>query len=352
VADDAGKSWRKDVWKGFAFAVSSAAAVEHVLSMLFMHLDAEAELKVIGVIVLICILGAVLVLLLLKPGDEALGRPDCRLLTPEELAECMQVMALSSCPCLKLTLHQMLTTVFESKVGGAPYMPPGFKYPRVIDAEMSKRPLRLLCQLNFEELPHLQGFPEEGILQFYLDCMADDEDYGLDRLSPTRQAGWRIVYHEKIIRDVERHLTPPKLPGEESGDDEFPVEGQFAIRAELSSIPVTRTSMGWDMFWEEVFVPSPTCQRLKQKYTEDEICWSIMEAMPASRHRIGGYPDFNCHDLRDGAYEGHAILLLQLDTEQADGAWVNWGDMGQANFFITPEALAAKDFSNVLFDWN
>jgi hypothetical protein len=29
-----------------------------------------------------------------------------------------------------------------------------------------------------------------------------------------------------------------------------------------------------------------------------------------------------------------------------------WGDMGTANWLITPEQLAARDFSQVLFEWS
>ena len=29
-----------------------------------------------------------------------------------------------------------------------------------------------------------------------------------------------------------------------------------------------------------------------------------------------------------------------------------WGDAGSANWLITPEALAARDFTNVAFEWS
>ena len=31
---------------------------------------------------------------------------------------------------------------------------------------------------------------------------------------------------------------------------------------------------------------------------------------------------------------------------------IMWGDMGTANWLITPEQLAARDFSQVLFEWS
>lgn len=61
-----------------------------------------------------------------------------------------------------------------------------------------------------------------------------------------------------------------------------------------------------------------------------------------------GYPYFTQWDPRDEE-DGRRILLLQLDS--CDRC-VEWGDAGVANFFISPEALERRDFSDVLYNWD
>ena len=71
-------------------------------------------------------------------------------------------------------------------------------------------------------------------------------------------------------------------------------------------------------------------------------------------HCIGGYPTFTQWDPR-GVYDdfaGHTTLLFQLDSDQAEGIDIMWGDMGVGHFFVEPERLAALDFSSVLYDYD
>lgn len=67
-------------------------------------------------------------------------------------------------------------------------------------------------------------------------------------------------------------------------------------------------------------------------------------------HKIGGYASFTQHDPREYEYKKHTVLLLQIDSDDDIGSM--WGDVGIANFFITPENLRKKDFSNVLYNWD
>jgi len=58
-------------------------------------------------------------------------------------------------------------TVYQSKFGGVPYLPDNFEYP--FSRLYPDKPLMLLAQINFEEMPSLEDFPEKGILQIYID---------------------------------------------------------------------------------------------------------------------------------------------------------------------------------------
>ncbi|MFC2764472.1 MAG: DUF1963 domain-containing protein, partial [Rothia dentocariosa] len=74
-------------------------------------------------------------------------------------------------------------------------------------------------------------------------------------------------------------------------------------------------------------------------------------------HKLGGYPSFVQSDPRENNPElqEYTVNLLTIASEEAkndgDGD-IMWGDMGTANWLITPQQLADRDFSKVLFEWS
>ena len=277
---------------------------------------------------------------------------ESRKLTEEEIAACVQVIQQTKRPYMKLVAARGNTDVFSSKFGGTPYLPPGFAYPHNTSANSDKEPLKLLCQLNFAQLPPLEGFPNQGILQFYLAHEEKDDIYGVNFDDLTKQEGWRVVYHEEVLKDESQLQYPPDLA---QGDEVFfPFGGEFSLTATQESMPITPCDFGWQEFWQNTFEDSPICQQLKTQYAEDEIADSIIDAFYDSSysemtgHRIGGYPYFTQYDPREGSREDYSVLLLQIDSEDE----IMWGDVGVANFFITSEALKNLDFSKVLYNWD
>ena len=82
---------------------------------------------------------------------------------------------------------------------------------------------------------------------------------------------------------------------------------------------------------------------------DDELCGEITDAF----HRMGGYPCSYQHDPREDArFARYDQLLFQLDTMD----WGQWGvyigDGGCMKFCIPSDALAAGDFSDVLYWWD
>ena len=73
---------------------------------------------------------------------------------------------LGTLPMIPLIPKKAQTSVFDSKLGGVPYMPKGFTYPVGKSGTYAGKPLKLLAQLNFGALPRIPCFPQEGILQF------------------------------------------------------------------------------------------------------------------------------------------------------------------------------------------
>ena len=296
---------------------------------------------------------------LLAPENKAQPasrQPQLRVPTSNELSSAIDLLQqTTSRPYLKLEAKERSTGVFDSKLGGRPYLPPGFAYPTDLSPQSAGLPLRLLCQLNFSRLPKLPGFPQDGILQFYLTSDLGPEVYGLDFDHPDRQESWRIVYHQEVITDASALQASPDIEqaAAEAGVDyrnsfPFDIDQEYALEAELAEMPINPHDYGWAEFMEMTFEGSKIGEQLKEKYAEDEIEMALSEALPALGHRVGGYPTFTQDDPRHRAYRDHSVLLLQIDSEDD----IVWGDYGVANFFITPEALARCDFSSVLYNWD
>ena len=92
----------------------------------------------------------------------------------------------------------------------------------------------------------------------------------------------------------------------------------------------------------------------------DNASYNLLEPFESEERdysHIGGYPSFVQDDPRDEFEElrDHTVNLLTIESEWGEdadeGVYVMWGDAGAANWLITPEALAARDFSQVVFEW-
>ena len=84
--------------------------------------------------------------------------------------------------------------LWESKVGGQPYMPKGAVWPCAPDG----RELFFLAQLNFADMPRLEPFPSKGIIQFFI---YDDDLYGMDFDDGENPDTFRVIYHPDPVQD-------------------------------------------------------------------------------------------------------------------------------------------------------
>lgn len=246
----------------------------------------------------------------------------------------------------KIELVKEPTTLLQSKVGGKPYIPEGMEYPISNVDGLEKKPMKLLAQINFEEMPKIEHFPAKGILQFFLSCQADDDSYGLDSDNQTLQSGFRVIYHPE-----------PKEQLATTVDYSF-AEGCFPFYSE-ASMKFTKNSEALtlvDYRFEEMFFRAYNDfdgEPLVDIFDlPDEIYNRIVEESSGVGHKIGGYPFFTQYDPRelDNEYSNHHVLLFQLDSDHDIG--INWGDCGVANFFITHQDLKKLNFSNVMYNWD
>jgi uncharacterized protein YwqG len=227
------------------------------------------------------------------------------------------------------------TQLWESKVGGQPYLPKGQTWPTASDG----RELFFLAQLNFAEmLPNLSGpFPTTGIVQFFI---LDDDLYGMDFDDGENQDTFRVLYHPQVVQDESVLQTKSSMLRDfeelpHHPDESYPLK--FSLEEEVVAI----TDYRFDQIFGADFF---------RQFGEKE--WDVMDefgkAVRPQGHKIGGYAYFTQDDPRRA--DDPMLLLFQLDSDELMD--LMWGDMGVGHFFIREKDLAAQDFSRVLYDWD
>lgn len=86
----------------------------------------------------------------------------------------------SKSPVCCLRFSQKPFSVFDSHLGGVPYLLCEQGCPIGEDGQM----LWLCAQINFAQMPAMKGFPNQGILQFYLSEWHYDAGFGLYSEAP------------------------------------------------------------------------------------------------------------------------------------------------------------------------
>lgn len=240
-------------------------------------------------------------------------------------------------PFIRITAEKGSTGRFDCKFGGDPYFPLDAEYP----CDEAGHPMKLLAQINFEQIPTLPLFPTSGILQFYLSVK--DDSYGFDYGKGYEQKNFRALFFEKPIKDedkLKKDFEFAKL----SEEDEFPIFSgceaklTFTKDEEYMSIGDFRLEKDCGIKGNE-WKPE-----LEDFYNK---CYDA-----ALGHKIAGYPGFAQNDPRGELEQlsGFTHLLLQIDSD--DKIDCEWGDGGVGNFFITEEDLKKKDFSKVLYNYD
>jgi len=231
-----------------------------------------------------------------------------------------------------------------SKYKGIPYLPKDAQYPQ----GTSGRPLAFLAQINFSEIPKLEGYPTSGILQFFI---WDNDLMGLEFIEPyseseqfqlqQQQNNFRVIYHSEVVQDSNLLITSLNfLPEFEFVPVYRPCRLEFSLREELMTSD--------DYRFEQIFGNNfPDFSNLSEEERMEVIYYEVTQAV----NKIGGYPSFTQVDVRTSAPPDENWLLL-LQIASAKNANIMWGDGGFGNFFIEEKALAALDFSRVLYNWD
>ena len=273
---------------------------------------------------------------------------------PGNLARYQDALEASMIDYVKVSLGEVSTNLglTQSKVGGYPYFPKNEPYPHSHHNE----PLILLAQINFSEMPGLEEFPDTGILQFFVEGSADNQE----------QEDHRVYYHPEV--NLEQALS------------DFGFLDDYYINGDMYVLESLQPGEAYPISFELTCAfPGPTAPEFDAKIAEfeskktevepDDVInfkvdledaeyeWLDHLLGESQLHQVGGYPCFIQPDPRGREFQDY-MLLFQLDSdggldeEDDTGYKVVWGDAGIANFFILKEDFKKRDFSRVLFEWS
>ncbi len=223
------------------------------------------------------------------------------------------------------------------RLGGPAWLAEGQEWP----LSRGGRPLEFLAQLDFAQLPPLAGFPESSVVQFFIP--SDDDVWGVDFDDPSRGDA-RVLFRPN---GSGTHAVEPPLAADPS-DDFTPFIGGDSVRDRgiaLTAAPfVDRIPFNnWRV--DQQFDGNhrrPGIEQWEASLAEQTDSAPLV-------HHIGGYPCFVQSDVRGpGKFDDYDICLLRLTSDD----YVQWGDVGEANFLIRSTDLEANDFSKVIFWWD
>ncbi len=212
-------------------------------------------------------------------------------------------------PYIQIQTHITQTaTLWQSKFLGLPYLPQSISLPKTPDGNY----LYLLAQINFAEVPHLSGFPSQGILQFYL---AKADLYGADFDNPTAQTGFQVVYHPEPELDESKLVTVfgfMPSPWDDDGHDmPFEVYSKYRDRRDsclaLTFHPKTAPISICDYRYAALVGFDPLTQGPQDErgITEDES-WPMLNDYSSQfdGDRLGGYPLFTEVAVKPTSFKG------------------------------------------------
>ena len=268
---------------------------------------------------------------------------------------------LAPAPCLKFKIESRNTSLFDSKIGGVPYFPKNMEFPTGKNNGFADKPLALLAQLNFEQLPHIENFPTKGILQFFI---APDNVYGMswNFKNLTAQDNFRVVYHESIIHDESQLMTADDITVYSEEDGYYmPFTGEYRL---IPEEPCTMPVSEYDYRFGSVIVEAYNMIIDEEDEETDDSGW-IMDQIPykyfidrncSFEAMVGGYPEFTQFDPRqyDNKYKKYNVVLFELNSNRYPKREIDimWGDSGTGTFMIPMEKLKALDFSDVIYNFD
>lgn len=114
-------------------------------------------------------------------------------------------------PSLYISVTDKPATCIDSKFGGIFYLPQEESIPTCSEGEQ----MQFLAQINFSKMPHIDGFPEKGLLQFFLDTDETRFEEKIDDSEKLHELYTVRFYPSPDValqQDIDiQHFTPTKV---------------------------------------------------------------------------------------------------------------------------------------------
>ena len=107
---------------------------------------------------------------------------------------------------LHLSAVQKPAVCIDSKFGGIFYLPEGENVPTCPEGE----PMQFLAQINFAKMPRLEGFPQTGLLQFFIDTNQERFEEKIDDPSTRRQL-YSVRYYPSPDAALQQAAEPQQF---------------------------------------------------------------------------------------------------------------------------------------------
>lgn len=242
-----------------------------------------------------------------------------------------------------------IADVFDTKIGGTPYLPPDFDYPYDKEAGMEDHPLFMLAQFNFSQFPKNDRFPDHGILQIYISGSYGANMYGYHYENPSNDASFRVIYFEDIETDTTKLQSPPKI----ENDEDFPLQPMdtcIKLQIEEKAYPTIPEMEDYSD------IMASTYQKLYHEDLEKNpasvyLSSAVYETLGYTPSRMSGHPYYIQGDPRselDALVYDEVLALFQPDLSDH----FMFADGGCAVFMINHEDLKKHDFSDVYYTWD
>lgn len=228
----------------------------------------------------------------------------------------------------------------HSSLGGQASMAANDSWP-----EFQGKPMFFLGQINFAEMPPLPGYPETGLLAFFIGVDDAEEGawvYGCE--CPSRDQNGFLIRWYPDPSGLVRKTSPADPP-------DYFLYGPKLVR---NGVPLVGRSAPCPLFagyqfealTDNIWIDCP--DDLWNEFHND-IC-----AQRPGVIYFGGHPDFTQLDFRSEDEDAEfSEVLLQMGHLDAPEGWeICWGDAGEACFLITPTDLANRNFKRAVYHWD
>jgi len=272
-----------------------------------------------------------------------------------EFAEEIEAQILPSIRISYPPVNRASSAIGQSRIGGLPDLPAGVEWPTAssYDHQHFDRvdSLLFLAQINLADVAahDIEGLlPHSGLLLFFAANWVNVlSDYG------NSDGLWKVIYAPDL--STLQTASPPELPDGLMDDEDYSYTAPTGHVFRPSSLE----------FSVEMTIPQafehPMVQRMRSTDKDNEAFWELkgllypemQDDIPSNHppiHRMLGHAQLD----QVFSPNSNSILLLQLGSEiripkPSDASDIYWEFGGTGCFFISPDNLRARDFSDIEF---